>query len=129
MVRDWDAIRNILEKIEDETLFDFLKEVETEVRFKKTDTRFRYELIEHLRLLTEAGYIRGVKVHSATPERVDYSISTPSMTMEGYDLLEVLRSKTVWTSVTDRIKPAGIGLTAAGKNIAIKATLEKSIEE
>ena len=59
MVRDWDTIRNILEKIEDETLFDFLKEVETEVRFKKTDNRFLYELIEHLRLLTEAGYIQG----------------------------------------------------------------------
>lgn len=44
MVRDWDTIRNILEKIEDETLFDLLKEVETEVRFKKTDNRFRYEL-------------------------------------------------------------------------------------
>ena len=129
MVRDWDTIRNILEKIEDETLFDFLKEVETEVRFKKTEKRFRYELIEHLRLLTEAGYIQGVKVHSATPERVDYSISTPSMTMEGYDLLEVLRSKTVWTSVKDRLKAAGIGLTADGIKIAIKATLEKSIGE
>ena len=45
MVRDWDTIRNILEKIEDETLFDFLKEVETEVRFKKTDNRFLYELV------------------------------------------------------------------------------------
>lgn len=127
MVRDWDAIRNILEKIEDETLFDFLKEVETEVRFKKTDTRFRYELIEHLRLLTEAGYIQGVKVHSATLERVDYSISSPSMTMEGYDLLEVLRSKTVWASVKDRLKTAGIGITAEAIKIALQSALKQTL--
>ncbi len=127
MVRDWDTIRNILEKIEDETLFDFLKEVETEVRFKKTDNRFRYELIEHLRLLTEAGYIQGVKVHSATPEKVEYSISTPSMTMEGYDLLEVLRSKTVWASVKDRLKAAGIGITAEAIKIALQSALKQAL--
>lgn len=127
MVRDWDTIRNILEKIEDETLFDFLKEVETDVRFKKTEKRFRYELIEHLRLLVEAGYIQGVKVHSATPEKVEYSISTPSMTMEGYDLLEVLRSKTVWASVKDRLKAAGIGITAEAVKIALQSALKQAL--
>lgn len=127
MIRDWDTIRNILEKIEDETLFEFLKEVETEVRFKKTDKRFRYELIEHLRLLAEAGYIQGVKVHSATPEKVEYSISTPSMTMEGYDLLEVLRSKTVWASVKDRLKAAGIGITAEAVKIALQSALKQAL--
>ena len=46
MVRDWDAIRNILEKIEDETLFDFLKEVETEVRFKTAGIGITAEAIK-----------------------------------------------------------------------------------
>ena len=97
------------------------------MRFKKTDNRFLYELIEHLRLLTEAGYIQGVRVRPETPERVDYSISTPSMTMEGYDLLEVLRSKTVWASVKDRLKTAGIGITAEAIKIALQSALKQTL--
>lgn len=48
--------------------------------------------------LSESGYVRGVEFARFTPGNVSYVRIEPEMTMAGYDLLEVLRSKTVWRS-------------------------------
>lgn len=123
MRRDWDIIRELLAQIEAETLPAFIDKTHREVQFGHGDAVFERDVARHLKLLAEAGYVYGIDIANSRPGRVSYARVEPELTMEGYDLLEVLRSKTVWTSVKDQMKATGAALTAE----AIKAFASQAI--
>lgn len=123
MQRDWNTIREILEKVENDTLVDFIKDLEKDRKFGKGDAAFESEVALHVQLLREGGYIVGITVNRWSQGSVDYSISEPRMTMQGYDLLEVLRTKGVMERIREKCKQLGVPLTAA----AIQAVLSSLI--
>ena len=111
MVRDWNLIRNLLVKIEDETLLDFLDQLSTDVKCGTGDPKFESDVARHLSLLIDAKFVTGIQIGSTTPKCVHYVRIEPNLTMEGYDLLEILRSKETWGKVTDFFKKTGHAVT------------------
>ena len=111
MVRDWDVVRELLGKIEDESLKDFIEKLHKDALFGKNDEKFESCVARHLKLLSESGYIKGIQHGCTLPGKVSYVMIEPELTMAGYDLLEVLRSKTVWKSVKEQIKASGVAMT------------------
>ena len=104
MKRDWTILRGVLEDVEQERLEDSIRAVGEADRLadacgepseKKEDAYF-----EHLVLAIEAGLVAGVEVAtSPAPPPWHYGTIYPRLTMSGHDVLDSLRSKTVWGAV------------------------------
>lgn len=82
MIRDWNIIRFLLEEVESGRPLNLLESVEPE----QVD-----EYLEHIRLLEDASLVKGLWTD------VDWGEEPESarLTMEGHDLLEVLRDKNI----------------------------------
>jgi hypothetical protein len=122
MKRDWDLIRRQLTDIEEENnvLADLPKENpkwvgnESEEDFLKRQRA--HDVIEgrilgHIELLVEEGYIEGISVHRGASGHFMVSRSVPRLTMAGHDLLDTMRSATIWTTIKETAKKKGIELT------------------
>jgi len=125
MKRDWDLIREQLLAIEEDR--DFKTAVlgsvadeptwkdgqpEAEYAAELADFRAREERVYgHLRLLIESGYIDGVNVQRVLSGGYYFTLWKPRLTMAGHDLLDTIRSKTLWEEVKDTAKEKGLGLT------------------
>ena len=128
MKRDWDIIRELLSQIEDETLPAFVNELHRDVQFGKGDPVFESDVARHLKLLADAGFVKGVQFANTSPKKVCYVRVEPDLTMEGYDLLEVLRSKSIWASVKEQIKTTGAGLTVEAIKVFASQAIRKLSE-
>jgi hypothetical protein len=123
--RDWDLIRDQLLAIEEDR--DFKTEVLGSVANEPTwvdgqseadylaalaDHRAREERVfGHLRLLIENGFIDGVNVQMALSGEYLFSLWKPRLTMAGHDLLDTMRSRTLWERVKSTAKEKGLELT------------------
>ncbi|NUT60758.1 DUF2513 domain-containing protein [Herbaspirillum sp. C9C3] len=65
----------------------------------------------HVELLTEAGYVEGIKIIRDSTGEYHWEVMTPRLTVAGHDPLDTMRSNTVWTTVKDMAKKKGIDLT------------------
>lgn len=99
---EWDNARAILQAIEDSPQsrrdFDFSG-------LSLDDEVLHY----HLELMSERGLIKTLRhdgLNSAYP-----SHSVISMTLGGHELLEVMRSDTMWGNIKSQVKEKGLGLT------------------
>lgn len=111
MIRDWNLIREILQAIEDDKL----------ELFYKSNSDKQDKIILHLELLAESDLISNLKILNVAVDTPGPNItnqqvlvfSNPSirMTMQGYDLLETIRNKTIWKTITTKAYDAGVMLT------------------
>ncbi|MFA6901619.1 MAG: DUF2513 domain-containing protein [Gallionellaceae bacterium] len=120
MKRDWDLLRKQLTDIEEER--DLLADFPDEPKYE-TQTWEEYEqqlkefktienrLGGHLELLVENGYIDGLQVIRSLDGGLHFGVSNPRLTMAGHDLLDTMRSSTVWDSIKTTAKDKGIELT------------------
>lgn len=100
MKRDWDVIRDILLKIEnEEDLFASLPEqpkwnddlsVEDNLKAGEECLKAENLLCGHLEILIESGYIDGVKVIRSS-HQWSWGTFSPRLKMPGHDLLDTLR--------------------------------------
>ncbi|MCH3934731.1 MAG: DUF2513 domain-containing protein [Mesosutterella sp.] len=125
MRRDWGIIRSLLSKIEAETLAEFVLGLHSDVMLGDGDKVFESTVARYLKLLSESGYVRGIEFARFTPGNVSYVRIEPEMTMAGYDLLEILRSDTVWGRVKEEVKTTGAAMTVE----AIKIFASKAIKQ
>jgi hypothetical protein len=120
MKRDWDLMRKILTDIEEDR--DVLAEIPSEPKWadqpwEEYELQLReYNSTEeriagHLEMLIENGYINGLTVSRTGSGRFGYSIAAPRLTMAGHDLLDTMRSPTIWESIKSNAKKRGIELT------------------
>lgn len=124
MKLDWNLMRTILAHVESETIGKFLDDAEGLSRWKegqllserqnaKQPPEVRVVLF-HLKLLTEGGYISGIGVQeSVTGFYMIVGGSNPTLTLDGFSLLESLRT----TGFVDRLK-------AFAKEKAVPLTFE-----
>jgi len=63
--------------------------------------------VRHLLLLRDAGYIKGVRFDSLGGP----GIASPELTWEGHELLDTIRSRTVWAKVKSMAKDKGLELS------------------
>lgn len=121
MKRDWELLRQQLTDIEEGR--DVLAQIGDEPKWMDdlTEEEYirileEYRLIEeriagHLELLVDAGYIIGLKVIRGADNSFHYSVAAPRLTMTGHDLLNTMRSNTMWQTIKSTAKIKGIELT------------------
>lgn len=122
MKRDWDLIRKQLTDIEEDK--DVLADLppkppkweDDELEADFMERLHAHEAIEerilgHLELLTESGYVDGLRVTRGASGHFMVSRSKPRLTMEGHDLLDTMRSATVWNTIKDTAQKKGIELS------------------
>ncbi|MBB5392221.1 MULTISPECIES: YjcQ family protein [unclassified Herbaspirillum] len=121
MKRDWDLIRQQLTDIEEDR--DVFVDIPKSPRWLDGETEAQYQekireyfatsnrICGHVELLAEAGYIEGIKIIRDSTGECHWAITTPRLTMTGHDLLDTMRSNSVWTAVKDIAKKKGIDLT------------------
>ena len=103
MKLDWNLMRVILAHIESETIKEFLNDANSlsewkegqllsDRRDQKQDPSVRV-VYSHIKLLAKGDYIEGLHVQESLDGFFDIGISAnPSLTMDGYALLETLRT-------------------------------------
>ena len=103
MKLDWNLIRVILAHIESETIKEFLDDANSlsewkegqllsDRRDQKQDPSVRV-VYSHIKLLAKGDYIEGLHVQESLDGFFDIGISAnPSLTLNGYALLETLRT-------------------------------------
>ncbi|MDB5870658.1 MAG: hypothetical protein JWQ07_100 [Ramlibacter sp.] len=125
MKRDWDLLRAQLTAIEEDKDFkaavlggpvdtpgwkdgqdesDYVKEL-------KAHQEIESRIFGHLELLVQNGFVTGVKVVRSLDGAFRYSISAPRLTMAGHDLLDTMRSETLWATIKSTAKTKGLELT------------------
>lgn len=137
MKRDWDLIRKQLTDVEEEN--DLFSDVPAEPIYKDQDwdtyekqlKEFRAiegRIFGHFELLVENGYIDGLQIARSLDGQFHYGLHSPRLTMKGHDLLDTMRSATIWEKIKSTAKKKGIELTFdAIKTIgvaALKSTFE-----
>ena len=120
MQRDWDFVRELLSDIEeDKDIFVALPDEpkwgdfsESEFQRQLSEHRaFHRRFFGHLELLVDNGHVEGIELVRSADGLFSYGISDPRLTMAGHDLLDTMRSKTVWEKVKSTAKSKGIELT------------------
>jgi hypothetical protein len=120
MKRDWELIRKQLLDIEEEK--NPFSDIPVKPDFKDQDwDTYKKQLDEfqaietrffgHLELLTDAGYIDGLTVKRSSDGKFSYGLHSPRLTMEGHDLLDTMRSASIWEKIKVTAKAKGIELT------------------
>lgn len=120
MKRDWDLIRKQLTDLEEEN--DLFSDLPEEPVWGDQD-QFTYleQLTEqqaihrlyfgHLELLVNNDYIDGLRLSRSGDGLFSYGLNSPRLTMAGHDLLETMRSTTIWDQIKETAKTKGIELT------------------
>lgn len=113
MKRDWDFIREILIDIENEE--------DTFKKHNNTETELKYA--GHIRMLAQEGLINGIEAIQGIGGHWSFAQNNPHLSMSGHDLLETLRSQSLWQKVKEKSKETGIELTVDTiKALAASAT-------
>lgn len=120
MKRDWDLIRKQLTDIEEDR--DVLADIppqpkwtsQTEEQYEQQWKEFNaieQRIAGHLEMLIDNGYVDGLYVQRGADGHVSYGTASPRLTMAGHDLLDTMRSSTIWEAIKSNAKKKGIELT------------------
>jgi hypothetical protein len=121
MKRDWDLLRKQLTDIEEER--DVLADIPDEPKWLDGQPWEDYEaqlneynatvarIAGHLEMLIDTGYVEGVQVLRGCGGDFSFGLASPRLTMAGHDLLDTIRSATIWESIKTTAKKKGIELT------------------
>lgn len=131
MVRNWDLIRIILEKIEQDSFNDFILDKEYEkldFLISLSEEEKRKIIFGHLEILIGAGILKHIEVmRNDEGDFVFWDFRGAYVTMEGHDLLDALRNKTVWKKVKELSKRSGISLSWEFIKAAIPIVISQTI--
>ena len=121
MKRDWDLLRKQLTDVEEGS--DVLADVPDAPKWTddlsweeydclaKESRALEERIAGNLELLIDSGYVEGLKVLRGADNHFSYGVSAPRLTMAGHDLLDTMRSATVWESIKSTAQKKGIELT------------------
>lgn len=116
MKRDWTIIRAILLELEESATPN------TVVNANSLSSFGQQEVAYNMRLLKEAGYITANILESSSGDGRITSALARRLTNSGHELLDTIRSDTVWGKIQDKFKSSGVDMTfdlviMAGKRI------------
>ena len=121
MKRDWEIMRSVLLEVEAMT-----REQAFNFEYRAPIASDDPEAIRavHAFMLEDHGYLKGIRA----PTSGDDSLLSPELTMAGADLLDSIRSQTVWDKMKEVAKARGVAIgfdSLAGlAKIAVAALLE-----
>ena len=122
MKLDWKLIRTILAHVEAETIDNFLIDLDSISQWKEGQllSEKRKEgqdpaqkvVLRHIKLLTSAGYMGGIEIKESIDRCFSFAIvSQPFLTLNGYALLESLRSEKFIEKLKNYAKERSVPLT------------------
>ena len=116
MIKNWEAIREILTRLE------AAKTPNTALNAKDFPGFTEQEVAYNMRLLDEAGYIQAEILESSSGDGHIGVALAIRLTNSGHDLLDAIRNESVWVKVKETFKTKGIEMTfdlviTAGKKI------------
>lgn len=139
MKRDWDLLRKQLTDIEDgrDVFAEIPKRVsrtsDMSLSWDEYDIRVAEQkeaearIAGHLELLIQNGYVDGLTVVRGVDSGFSYAAHGPRLTMAGHDLLDTMRSATIWESIKSMAKKKGIELTFDAIKALAGAALKQAL--
>jgi len=136
MKLDWNLMRTILAHVEAETIDDFLNDAKAMSAWKegqilsdrlgeKIDPAVRV-VFKHTQMLVDAGYIEGIHITESLDGYFQVGLATyPSLTLQGYSLLESLRTKGFIDKLKAFAKEKSVPLTIETLKFVVTAALPK----
>lgn len=136
MKLDWNLMRTILAHVESETIDAFLKDAKAMSSWKegqllserigeKTDPAVRV-VFRHTKMLVDAGYIEGIHIEESIDGFFQIGLSAyPSLTLQGYSLLESLRTNGFIDKIKAYAKEKSVPLTLETLKFVVTAALPK----
>ena len=116
MTRNWTIIRAILLRLEAASTPNTVLNAKDLAPFEEQEVAY------NIRLLSEAGYIKANTLESKSGDGRIAAALARSLTNSGHELLDTIRSDTVWGKIQDKFKTSGVEMTfdlviMAGKKI------------
>ena len=105
MKRDWTIIRAILLKLEESATPN------TIVNANKLTPFDEQEVAYNMRLLSEAGFIDANILESRAGDGRILTALARRLTNTGHELLDTIRSDTVWGKIQEKFKSSGVDMT------------------
>jgi hypothetical protein len=102
MKRDMDLARDLLLQISEDSI---------------REEEWDQQAIYHLKMLTDAGYVQGIKFMS-TYDGDLFALANPQLTWNGHEFLDNIRSKSVWDRIKGTVKSRGLDLSLEAIKIA-----------
>src|SRR5690554_2745996 len=103
MKRNWEIIRTILFRVEECTLPADILRLSDFQEFKAEEISY------HMRLLLEAGLVRGEMNRTIGPSVKNFTVC--GLTWDGHEFLDSIRSSKVWEKTKDTFIAEGISMT------------------
>lgn len=130
MKRSWKTMKLLMERFEDESLPDYLNEVndapdyEIDPQDREEAIRRRDLVFGHLLLLQDSNLVAGVvtvkRLHGG---KWGFNLNAPRLTMSGHDTLGALRSDPVWRLVSKKAAEASVPITLELIKAGLKALI------
>lgn len=116
MKRDWTIIRAILLELEEAATPNTVVNANNLAPFDEQEVAY------NMRLLSEAGFISANILESKAGDGRIIAALARRLTNSGHELLDTIRSDTVWGKIQDKFKSSGVDMTfdlviMAGKRI------------
>ncbi|MTW13424.1 DUF2513 domain-containing protein [Pseudoduganella eburnea] len=137
MKRDWDLLRKQLTDIEEgrDVFADVPKRLNrpNDMSWAEFDIKVAEQqnaearIFGHLELLIQKRYIDGLSVVRGADNRFSYAVHGPRLTMDGHDLLDTMRSATIWESIKTTAKKKGVELTFEAIKVLAGAALKHAL--
>lgn len=109
MKRNWTVIRLVLSHIEAGDLQEWRANMADE---EKKLSVPQGSIDGHLRILMNAGLVKGAEFHTDTHGVLFFSgLETAFITMEGHDLLDALRDDEVWGRIKERARRFSVAVS------------------
>jgi Hypothetical protein (DUF2513) len=105
MIRDWEIIREILLRLENSQKPNVYLNAQSIDKFPTQEVAY------NMRLLSEAGYIEARILNSSSGSGEINAAMAIRLTNAGHDLLDTIRSESVWNKVKDKFASTGIEMT------------------
>lgn len=136
MKLDWNLMRTILAHVEAETIEEFVNDANnldewkegqllSERRNRDQDASIRV-VFSHIKLLVDSGYIEGLYVTESADGHFQIGIAAnPSLTLDGYSLLETVRTKGFVDKLKAFTKEKTVPLTLGTIKLISAAAIQK----
>lgn len=136
MKLDWNLMRTILAHVEAETIEEFVNDANnldewkegqllSERRNRDQDASIRV-VFSHIKLLVDSGYIEGLYVTESADGHFQIGIAAnPSLTLDGYSLLETVRTKGFVDKLKAFAKEKTVPLTLETIKLISAAAIQK----
>ena len=105
MKRDWEIIRTILLKLEAS------ESPNTALNADNIEDFPEQEVAYNMRLLEQGGYINAIFSESKTGDGKIHVALARSLNISGHELLDTIRSDTVWGKTKEKFQASGVEMT------------------